>query len=202
MSRRDLPWIAAGITAALLVALKLGGDSVVSGLRYDRAALADGEWWRWLTASLVHAGWSHVAVNLAALALAGLTVGEALAASRWAVSFVVSALAVTLGLWLWSPEVHWYLGASGALHGLFVAGATTPDMRREPAGMVILALVTAKLAWEQLAGPLPGSRAAAGVAVIVDAHLYGAIGGLAFTAVAAVSAPLLRSLIAKRKTHG
>jgi hypothetical protein len=72
------------------------------------------------------------------------------------------------------------VGLSGVLHGLLVAGLLhglmTPR-RRESA--VVLALVFAKLAYEQLAGPLPGSAATAGGAVIVDAHLYGAIAGLA-----------------------
>jgi membrane associated rhomboid family serine protease len=39
-------------------------------------------------------------------------------------------------------------------------------------------LVCGKLLWEQAVGPLPGSAEVAGGKVIVDAHLYGAIGGL------------------------
>ena len=45
-------------------------------------------------------------------------------------------------------------------------------------GLGILGVLIAKLAWEQISGPLPGSAATAGVAVIVDAHLYGAAGGI------------------------
>ena len=39
-------------------------------------------------------------------------------------------------------------------------------------------IVAGKLAWEQFAGPLPGSESGSGGPVIVDAHLYGAVGGL------------------------
>ena len=200
-SLRGNPWGAAGATALMLVVLQLGGDDVASALRYDRAALAGGEWWRWLTASLVHAGWPHLAVNLAGLGIAVLAVGDALATSRWAACFALGALAVTLGLWLGSPEIDWYLGASGVLHGLFVAGATAPAMRRTGAGIVILALVTAKLAWEQLAGPLPGTGEAAGVPVVVDSHLYGAMGGLLFTALSAASGRVSRSVFGVRGTR-
>jgi hypothetical protein len=34
-----------------------------------------------------------------------------------------------------------------------------------------------KLAWEQFSGPLPGSEGTAGGPVIVDSHLFGALGG-------------------------
>jgi len=41
-----------------------------------------------------------------------------------------------------------------------------------------LLLLGLKLAWEQLAGPLPGSEALSGGPVVVDAHLYGTSAGL------------------------
>ena len=57
-------------------------------------------------------------------------------------------------------------------------GGGSRGLRSFPAGWVVLwAAVVAKLAYEQLVGPLPGSEAAAGGAVVVNAHLYGAIGG-------------------------
>jgi hypothetical protein len=43
--------------------------------------------------------------------------------------------------------------------------------------MVICAVVVGKLLYEQLVGPLPGSESVAGGTVIVNAHLYGAVGG-------------------------
>jgi len=43
--------------------------------------------------------------------------------------------------------------------------------------LVLVAFVAAKLVWEQTGGPLPGSEATSGGTVIVDAHLYGALGG-------------------------
>ena len=41
----------------------------------------------------------------------------------------------------------------------------------------MLVIFAAKLGWEQLAGPLPFTGETAGGPVIVDAHLYGAVGG-------------------------
>lgn len=183
-------WPALAVTAAVLAALQLGGETVALALRYDRDLVAAGEWWRWITASFVHAGWSHLGINLAGLAIAGLTIGDALEIRRYTLCLAISLPAVTLGLWLWSPGVQWYLGASGVLHGLFVTGGLLLAARRRAEGAGLLALVAAKLAWEQVFGPIPGSAATAGVRVIVNAHLYGALGGLLAAVLAAMAQQL------------
>jgi rhomboid family GlyGly-CTERM serine protease len=198
---RRTAWLAVTVTAAVLAALQLGGEDMALALRYDRNLVAAGEWWRWFTASFVHAGWSHLGVNLAGLALAGLTIGEVLGTRRYTLCLAVSLPAVTLGLWLWSPGVQWYLGASGVLHGLFVTGGLLLAARRRPEGPGLLAVVAAKLAWEQVFGPIPGSAATAGVRVIVDAHLYGALGGLLAAALAAMAEQLSRFLRGKEVTR-
>ena len=71
----------------------------------------------------------------------------------------------------------WYVGLSGVLHGLLVAGAMQGFRTLPSESAIILALVTGKLAWEQLSGPLPGSESVSGGDVVVNAHLFGAIGG-------------------------
>jgi membrane associated rhomboid family serine protease len=88
----------------------------------------------------------------------------------------VSCLAVSAGLWFQNPEVTWYVGASGALHGVMAAGTLAHLRRRDLDGWILAAFVIGKLAYEQFAGQMPFAGAAN---TIVDAHLYGAIGGLA-----------------------
>ena len=87
-------------------------------------------------------------------------------------------VAIDAGLWLCDSTVQWYVGSSGVLHGLMAAGAFAHLRRREPDGWVLLGLLVAKLVWEQRVGPLP----LAGGVVVVDAHLYGVIGGAAVAA--------------------
>jgi hypothetical protein len=48
--------------------------------------------------------------------------------------------------------------------------------RREPQGLVLAALLAGKLLYEQRVGPLPFSGSSA---VVVDAHLFGVVGGAA-----------------------
>jgi len=82
---------------------------------------------------------------------------------------------------------------SGLLHGLLLAGAIA-GVRSLPAeSLVICAVVVAKLAYEQIAGPLPGSESVAGGAVVVNSHLYGAVGGaLSAAIISAHSTPPLK----------
>ena len=176
LRRHALP-LGLALTVTVLAFL---GSPARRALRLDRPRVLEGELWRLFTGHLVHLGWGHLAMNLAGLALVWLLVGAALSPGRWATVLAVCALGTGLGLAL-DPRLHWYVGLSGVLHGLLAAGAVAAlrgPGRRE--AMVLLALLAAKLAWEQARGALPGSAALAGGPVLVDAHLYGAVwGGLA-----------------------
>jgi len=76
------------------------------------------------------------------------------------------------------PEVSWYVGLSGVLHGYVAAGALALLMRREKLGVVLAAGVAAKLIFEQVVGPVPFTAASVGGPVVVAAHLYGVVGAL------------------------
>ena len=57
------------VACAVLLLPELGGDAGRALLRYDRAALAAGQWWRLLTAHVVHLGLEHAALNSLGLVL-------------------------------------------------------------------------------------------------------------------------------------
>jgi membrane associated rhomboid family serine protease len=67
---------------------------------------------------------------------------------------------------------------SGLLHGLLAAGIVPRLRQLQAETAMLLTLLVAKIAWEQLSGPLPGSESTSGGPVVVAAHLYGAIGGV------------------------
>lgn len=154
------------------------GPDLNDALRYQRAAILDGELWRLFSAHLVHLGWSHWVLNVAGLALVWELLEEELAGIFGWVALLGSGLAIGLGLLLFDPELQWYVGLSGVLHGLFAAGAVRRWPAQPRAATIMLAVLAVKLGWEQYLGPLPGTRTLAGGAVIVDAHLFGAIGGM------------------------
>ncbi|MDO6459321.1 rhombosortase [Granulosicoccaceae sp. 1_MG-2023] len=155
--------------------LQLGGYA--DSLRFDRTAIGMGQWWLLLSGNFVHLGLSHWLMNMSGLAMIALLFWRLYSLPQWLLIITASCAGVGLGLYYLNPELRWYVGFSGALHGLMIAGALA-DLRRYPlSGSVLLALVIAKLGWEQVMGSVPGSAAMAGGHVVVDAHLYGALSG-------------------------
>jgi rhomboid family GlyGly-CTERM serine protease len=171
-------WQIAVILVVVALAFASFGDTGRETFKYDRLAIADGEYWRLVTGHFVHLGTTHLVLNLAGLVLVWLLVGRYYDTWRWAVVLLVALLTMTAGFWLVDTHLLWYVGLSGVLHGLLVAG-TIQGFRELPSESVIIAIILAgKIGWEQLAGPMPGSESVSGGAVVVNAHLYGAIGGI------------------------
>lgn len=154
------------------------GEEARELLRYDRQGIQAGQFWRLATGHLAHLGVSHGLMNLLALAVLAGLFGDLLTARSWLLGSVVCAVAIDIGLWWLEPQVRWYVGLSGVLHGLIVLGAIAMWLNDERLGLGLLIAVLAKLGWEQLMGPLPFTESAAGGPVLVAAHLYGAGGGL------------------------
>ena len=165
------------LLALCLILIMLGGDGSAQWLRYDRAAIMGGEYWRLLTAHLTHLGWSHLLLNLAGLFLLWALVGDRLNCTGWLLLMLFSALSISAGLWLFDPQLRWYVGLSGVLHGVLLGGALLLALSSSREGLYLILITAAKLLWEQLMGPMPGSEATAGGKVIVNAHLYGALSG-------------------------
>jgi len=166
------------LIGACCLALALGGDAARRWASYDRAAVASGQVWRLVTAHLVHLGWGHLWPNLLALLLIGGLLEEFLKPLEWLAASAVTAVAISLGLYLLDPDTQWYVGLSGVLHGLVACGAAVMLMTRTLGlGGALAAGLGLKLAWEQVYGPVPLTAASVGGAVVVAAHLYGAIAG-------------------------
>ena len=162
---------------ALSTLCALLGDKATQWLRYDRDAILHGQWWRIISGNIVHLGWPHLLLNLAGLILVWLLFRQTLTSRSWIYVTLASATAVGVGLLLFDPELQWYVGLSGVLHGLFAAGLVTALYAGNRGDWWLLVLFVAKITWEQLVGTMPGSAEIAGGTVIVNAHLYGAIGG-------------------------
>lgn len=167
-----------GLLAACAVLLlpQLGGSAATQVLRYDRAAIATGQWWRLLTAHIAHLGLHHAVLNTLGLAFLWALFVREWRPRDWVVIILVVTAAIDGGLWFRDPQLAWYVGVSGVLHGLMAAGVVAYVRRGDPLGWIMAALLAAKLAYEQFHGPLP--FAGRGVPVVVDAHLYGAAAGL------------------------
>ncbi|HTP38239.1 MAG TPA: rhombosortase [Steroidobacteraceae bacterium] len=146
---------------------------------YDRPALLHGEAWRLLSAHFVHLGPLHTLLNSAGLVLLWVLYARTLPLWQWLLVSLGSMAAIDAGLWWLDPQVEWYAGASGWLHGVLAAGAVLTLWReRSWSASLMVGVLALKLTVEQLRGD---SVVAEGLPVLVQAHLYGAVGGL-FTA--------------------
>ncbi len=70
----------------------------------------------------MHLGWAHLWPNLLALLLIGGLLEEFLSPLEWLVASLVTAFAISAGLYLFHPDTQWYVGLSGVLHGLVACG--------------------------------------------------------------------------------
>lgn len=164
-----------GLVGFALIALGLFGKSGIESFRYERALVLGGEYWRLVSGHFVHGTVQHLLLNVAALGLLTALFAKEYSTRGWLLILVLSMTAIDLGFVFYEPQLTWYVGYSGVLHGMLAAGAIA-WWRRGPTALA-LALATVligKLAWEQWHGALPLSG---DLPVVVDAHLYGAIGG-------------------------
>jgi membrane associated rhomboid family serine protease len=123
--------IAINVIAFLAQMSSGGGIDGRSGSVYENGALygplvADGEWWRIVTAGFLHAGLLHLAFNMYFLYFLGTLLEPAIGKVRFAVIYAVSLAGGSFGALLISPDAV-TVGASGAVFGLM--GAAILAMR-------------------------------------------------------------------------
>ncbi|HKV96883.1 MAG TPA: rhombosortase [Gammaproteobacteria bacterium] len=159
------------------VLLALAGNAARSFLQFDRVAILDGQIWRIFTGNWVHLGWGHLGEDMAGYVLLWLLFEREMPGWRCPILVVLGSLGVGFGLLLGDPALRWYVGISGALNTLWIAGAMLLMARRDWLGWVLALFLVLKLVYEQLLGPLPWSAATTGGPVVVDAHLWGALSG-------------------------
>ncbi|MFO1355604.1 MAG: rhombosortase [Gammaproteobacteria bacterium] len=166
-----------GLFMLLMAALQALPAGWQQAIRYDRAAIAAGQWWRLLTGHFIHLGWTHLALNLAGLGLGTWLFGADRSPGQWLVATLVVAAGCSLGLYGFAPAVGWCVGLSGILHGFMIIGFGGWVLAGERWAALLLAAVIAKMAWEQMGGEMPWAASLAGGQVVTAAHVWGAAGG-------------------------
>ena len=183
--RRSVP-LASGIAALACVVLAFAPGVVTDWLAFDRQAIGSGQLWRLWTAHVVHFSGQHALADAAVLLLAGALAEREIGARRLGMGLALGAPFISLGLFLGTPDLLHYRGASGiAVMAAFLAGASL--WRTSPAHRALLALLSLGFVMKTACEAFGVSADLAGlpqhVAVAWQAHVLGAIwGGLtAFT---------------------
>lgn len=174
----SVKYLVALLIASAALAATIWGDTAYALLRYDRAALQHAEAWRLLTGHLVHANLAHCALNLAVLFAILAIFANQITARGLAVAVFILSLTVSGGLYFLSSEIQWYIGLSGVLHGVFALYALSAALTGSRIHALATLALVGKVTYELIAGPGEDIKALIGMNVIVDAHLYGMVGGL------------------------
>ncbi len=175
-------WLFCG-ALSLAVLLPFCWPLALPSLQWQREALANGQYWRMLTAHLVHLDAHHLLLNLFGLLLICELLWDDLAIGYALTLLLASALGVSLLLWIYQPQLRWYAGLSGVLHGMWAGCAGAALLRKKNLFYLgALLFLAAKLVYES--GLQTGNVAGniSGMPVVPVAHLYGALSGLVWLA--------------------
>jgi membrane associated rhomboid family serine protease len=127
------------ITCVSIFALSLlmGGFALAYGM--IPIAIAQGEWWRLLTSTLLHGSILHLLFNMYALYWLGPQLERSLGHVRFAALYVLSALGGSVASYWFSDLRTVSVGASGAIFGLITATIVIGrEMRTDVSQLIVL----------------------------------------------------------------
>lgn len=127
--------------------------------------VAEGDWWRLVTAMFLHYGPLHLGMNMLVLWFIGPPLEDYFGHGRYALVYLVSGLAGSAGALIWSPNAL-TVGASGAIWGIMGAALVLEARRTYVFGGQAMGLVVLNLAFTFL---VPG--------VSIGGHVGGLVGG-------------------------
>jgi rhomboid family GlyGly-CTERM serine protease len=170
-----MPWLTLALAGSMAALYAMLGPAPAA-LVYDRVAIGEGEWWRLLTAHLVHGDIVHLAWNLAGLLLLG-TMLERVSRVLLPAMLLSGAMAIDLMLAAGLSEIAYYCGLSGVINALLVPVLADVWRRsRSPLVPAIALLTLAKIGVEMVAGQALLTETA--WPSLPAAHLAGWVGGL------------------------
>ena len=130
------------------------------------AGVANGEWWRLMSAAFLHYGFIHLGLNMLALYWFGPLLERLVGSLRFLLLYLAAGLAGSGGaLWLSPNDIT--VGASGAIFGILGALLVLEQRRMISSGGQILVLIVLNLL---LSATLPG--------ISIGGHLGGLVAGI------------------------
>ena len=110
--------IATTVIVSASAMLSSEGGALYDALQLDKAAVANGEYWRLWTVTLLHGNWLHLLFNMYALYLIGPIVERWYGSLRFVLFYLACAAAGSVGSFVFGGDLP-SVGASGAIFGLF-----------------------------------------------------------------------------------
>jgi membrane associated rhomboid family serine protease len=132
------------ITAAQGAGLNSPGGSLFAKWVLFGPEVANGDWWRLITCTFLHANLIHIGFNMYFLWFVGSAVESVLGRGRFLLVYFVSGLAGSAGALLVDPK-QITVGASGAIFGILGAALVLERQRNYVLGGQALALIVINL---------------------------------------------------------
>ena len=185
--RRWTSWPLLTLPLGLVAVLVQLSPSLGETLQYDRAAVAAGQLYRWVTCHWTHWSWDHLLWDTTTFVVLG-AICEHRSRTRLAVCILGSALMIPLGVRIILPGMQTYRGLSGIDSGLFVLlavmllGEKLSDRGWIWAGGIFLVLVAfcGKVLYELTTGStIFVDSVATGMVPVPLAHVVGGAVGCA-----------------------
>jgi membrane associated rhomboid family serine protease len=145
-----------------------GGSTLATRLAVDGPDVANGDWYRLLTAGFIHYGIWHIAMNMYALYILGGSLERLMGRGRFLLVYLVSLVAGSTGALL-ITSCGLTGGASGAIFGLLGA-ALVLERQRVIAGGNVVGVLVLNLAFTL---GVPG--------ISIGGHLGGLVAGVVVT---------------------
>jgi membrane associated rhomboid family serine protease len=207
-----------GINVAVYVGELAQGGGVygVNSTIYEKGFLyapfvAQGDWWRLMTAAFLHYGPFHLLLNMIGLYWFGSLLERRIGSGRFVLLYLVSGLAGSAGALVVSPNSA-TVGASGAIFGILGAGLVLEQQRDYVFGGSALGVIVANLvltfAWSgnisvggHIGGLIGGAAATLALSRFGRGHaVYGRAGALGIAGIVAVG--ILSIAVAYWKAKG
>ncbi|WP_088329053.1 rhombosortase [Lacimicrobium sp. SS2-24] len=163
------------LLAIVLVPLLI--PEAYDSLAYQREDIARLQFWRLVTAHMLHTNLNHLLLNGAGIVLLWAVFGDYYRTANYLTMTLGCALLISAGLYWLVPQLSGYVGLSGVLHGLFVWGALCDIRTRRRSGWLLLFGVIVKVGYESLIGADPQISLLIEARVATEAHLFGVLSG-------------------------
>ncbi len=145
--------------------------------------VADGEWWRLITAGFLHIGPLHIASNMFALWVLGRDLENVLGRGRFLALYMISLIGGSAAVMIFNSPNQPVAGASGAVFGLMGALLVVLLRAKQPVGQVV-GLIAINVVISQL---VPG--------ISLTAHIGGLVVGALCAAVLAYAPERNRTVV-------
>lgn len=146
-------------------------------LAYDKQQIVQWQWWRLITGHLLHTNSMHLLMNVTGLILLWALHGHYYPRFQYLIVFVLLCLGTSGAIYLFAPQMQWYVGLSGVLHGLFAIGAYFDIQNKLKTGWLMIIGLWLKVLHEQIYGASENISQMISANVAIDAHLFGTLSG-------------------------